>query len=151
MEEKSAFDSFELEITEDIKGFLKETSSWSYFLAILGFVGIGLMTIFGVFFGAIMSSGAMGANNPYESLGFSVGYLGFIYVVLALIYFFPVYYLFNFSKKMKSALRTTNRDDFKLAFSNLKSHYKFMGIFTIIIISIYVLIFIIGIFAASWF
>ncbi|SFZ94377.1 hypothetical protein SAMN05428642_104136 [Flaviramulus basaltis] len=148
MEEKSAFETFELELTEDIKGLLKETTSWSYFLSILGFIGIGLMVIFGIFFGAIMSTRALGDVNPYAGLGFSMGYFGLIYVVLALVYFFPVYYLFNFSRKMKTALSNTNKDDFKLAFTNLKSHYKYIGIFTITIISIYILIFIIGIFAS---
>lgn len=148
MEQKSAFESFELEVNDDIKDFLKETVSWSYFLSIIGFIGIGLMVVFGIFFSAIMSSKAMGSNNPYENLGFSMGYLGLVYVVLALVYFFPVYYLFNFSKKMKNALKTKNNDDFKLAFSNLKSHYKYMGVFTIVIISIYVLVFVVSMFAA---
>lgn len=151
MEEKSAFESFELEVSEDIKGLLKETSSWTYFLSILGFIGIGIMLIFGIFFGAIMSAGALGNNNAYEAVGFSMGYFGLIYVAMALIYFFPVLYLFNFSRKIKSALSTNNKTDFKSAFSNLKSHYKFMGIFTIVIISIYVLAFIVGMFAAAAF
>lgn len=152
MEQKSAFESFELEVNDEIKGLLKETSSWTYFLSILGFIGIGLMVVFGIFFGAIMSSSALGDNNPYAAMGFSMGYFGLIYVVMALIYFFPIYYLFNFSRKMKSALSTANKDDFKSAFTNLKSHYKYMGIFTIVIISIYVLI-IVGsmLFAASSF
>ena len=151
MEQKSAFESFELEVSDEIKALLKETTSWTYFLSIIGFIGIGLMVIFGIFFGAIMSTNAFGANNPYEAMGFSMGYFGLIYVAMALIYFFPVLYLFNFSRKMKSALSNTNKADFKSAFTNLKSHYKFMGIFTIVIISIYVLIFIGGMFAASLF
>ncbi|WP_396601412.1 DUF5362 family protein [Algibacter sp. R77976] len=151
MEQKSAFESFELEVGDEIKGLLKETSSWTYFLSILGFIGIGFMVVFGLFFGVIMSAtGAMGAANPYDSLGFSMGYLGLIYVVLGLVYFFPILYLFNFSRKMKSALSTSNNDSFKSAFTNLKSHYKFMGIFTIAIISIYILVFI-GAFASAAF
>ncbi|MGB5417263.1 DUF5362 family protein [Algibacter sp.] len=143
MEQKSAFESFELEVSDDIKGLLKETSSWTYFLSILGFIGIGFLVIFGIFFGAIMSNASgLGNANPYENLGFSMGYFGLIYVVLALVYFFPIFYLFNFSRKMKSALTSSNNEDFKAAFTNLKSHYKFMGIFTLIIISIYLLIFI---------
>ena len=151
MEQKSAFESFELEINEDIKGFLKETSSWGYFLAILGFIGIGFMVVFGVFFGAIIGAGALGANNPYEAIGFSMGYFGLIYVAMGLIYFFPVLYLFNFSRKMKRALSLNNNEDFNSAFKNLKSHYKFMGIFAIVIVSIYVLLFIGSMFAAASF
>lgn len=93
MEQKSAFDSFELDVNNDIRQFLKETSSWSYFLSIMGFIGIGVLVIFGAFFGAIMSSDALGSSNPYAGLGFSMGYLGLVYVVLGLLYFFPIYYL----------------------------------------------------------
>ena len=152
MEQKSAFESFELEVSDEIKGYLKEISKWSYFLSILGYVGIGLMLIFGIFFGAIMSNTTqVGDANPYAAMGFSMGYFGLIYVVLALVYFFPVYYLFNFSRKMKRAVNTSNNEDFKSAFSNLKSHYKFMGIFALVIISIYLLIFIGAMASAAFF
>lgn len=142
IEEKSAFDTFELNLPPAIIGFLKETSSWTYFLSILGFIGIGLMLLFGVFFSVAMS--LMPGGNPYEAMGMdmNMSYFGIVYVVMALFYFFPVLYLFNFSRKMKSALATNNNDDLSAAFSNLKSHYKFLGIFTIAIMSLYILIFV---------
>ena len=46
---------------------------------------------------------------------------------------------------MKSALQTKNNDDLKKAFSNLKSHYKYLGILTIASMSIYAIIFIVAI------
>ncbi|WOD43603.1 DUF5362 family protein [Hwangdonia lutea] len=144
MEQKSVFESFELEIGEDIKGLLKETSSWSYLLSIIGFIGIGLMVIAGIFLGAMMGANTFGSSNPNNAMGFSMGYFGLIYVGMGLIYFFPVLYLFNFSRMMKKALSTTNKADLKSAFTNLKSHYKFMDIFAIVIISIYVLMFLGG-------
>lgn len=140
MEEKSAFDTFELNLSDTILGYLKETTSWSYFLAILGFIGIGFMLLFGLFFSFIM--GNMPGGNPYAAIGLNPSYLGLVYVVISLFYFFPVFYLFNFSKKIKSALKSKNNDDLTSAFSNLKSHYKFMGIFAIVIIGLYALIFI---------
>lgn len=151
MEQKSAFETFELEVGEDIKKLLKETASWTYFLSILGFVGIGFMVVFGLFFGAFMGSGLLGDSNPYAAMGFSMAYLGLVYVVIALIYFLPVYYLFNFSRKMKSALKATNNTDFKLAFTSLKSHYKFVGIFAIIIFSLYLLVILGSLFATLLF
>ena len=140
MEEKSAFDTFELNLPPAILGFLKETSTWTYFLSILGFIGIGLMFLFGIFFSVVM--GLMPGGNPYEDLGIDVSYFGIVYVVLGMIYFLPVLYLFNFSRKMKGALSSNNNDDLTAAFSNLKSHYKFLGVFTIAIISLYILIFV---------
>ncbi|MCB0447437.1 MAG: hypothetical protein KDD03_07990 [Gelidibacter sp.] len=139
MEEKSVFETFELNFSNQITGYLKEISTWSYFLSIIGFIGIGFMVLFGALFGTIL--GDM-PNDPYEAIGLNMGYFGLIYIVIALVYFFPVLYLFNFSRKMKSALATKNNDDLSSAFGNLKSHYKFLGIFTIVIISLYLLMFV---------
>lgn len=138
MEEKSVFESFELNLTPDILGFLKETSTWTYFLSILGFVGIGLMILGGVFFSVVMK--LMPGGNPYADLDFDMSYFGMIYVVTALLYFFPVLYLFNFSRKMKRALNSNTNSDLTAAFSNLKSHYKYIGVFAIGIMSLYVLL-----------
>ena len=147
MEQKSVFESFELNISPTILGFLKETSTWTYFLSILGFVGIGLMVLGGLFFSVLLS--LMPGGNPYEGMGIDMSYFGFIYIVIALFYFFPVFYLFNFSRKMKRALNSNSNDQLTAAFSNLKSHYKFIGIFTIVIFSLYVLIFVFAMIAGA--
>ena len=147
MEEKSAFETFELNLPPVILAFLKETSTWTYFLSILGFIGIGLMILGGLFFSLAMN--LIPGGNPYAGLGVDMSYFGMIYVVIALFYFFPVLYLFNFSRKMKSALNSNNNDELTSAFSNLKSHYKFIGIFTIVIISLYVLIFVFAMIAGA--
>jgi len=70
------------------------------------------------------------------------------YLVLALIYFFPVYYLLQFANKMKKALSTKNEETLTNAFEMLKSHYKFIGVFTIITISLYALLFVVSLFGA---
>lgn len=138
MEEKSAFKSFELEVNNEIKGFLKEISKWAYFLSILGFVGIGLMVLGGIGMSLFTGMNQFGGDTAY-GLGYSAG-IGLFYIIFALIYFFPLLYLFKFAKNMKSALKSDNNENFKSAFLNLKSHYKFIGIFTIAIIGLYVII-----------
>ncbi|MCK0109893.1 hypothetical protein MWU58_11360 [Flavobacteriaceae bacterium S0825] len=143
----SSFDTFELNISTNIKRFLNEIAKWSFFLSIIGFIGIGLMVVVGLLFGTIMST--MGDSPAYQ-LGYTAG-MGVFYVVIALIYFFPVYYLYKFSRKMKRALHANNNDDFESAFSNLKSHYKFIGIFAIIIFSLYLIMFLLAIVGASLF
>jgi len=55
-----------------------------------------------------------------------------------------VYYLLQFSRKMKKALITKNNETLASAFEKLKSHYKFIGVFTIITLSLYALLIIVS-------
>lgn len=117
------------------KGFLKEIAKWANFFAILGFIGIGLLVLVALFAGVIFSS--LPGNNIASSIG--GGVITFIYLLMAVLYFFPVLYLYKFSTKMKAGLARNNEDELTEAFSNLKSHYKFVGILTIIMLSFYAL------------
>ena len=60
----------------------------------------------------------------------------------------PVYYLLKFSNQLKKALSTKNDEILAKAFEMLKSHYKFIGVFTIITISLYVLLAIVAMMGA---
>src|SRR5690554_5909944 len=114
--------------------FLTETRKWVNFLAILGFIAIGLTVISGLFFGTIM--GAMAGQTGMAAVGGSA-FFGVFYIIFALIYFFPVMYLYKFGTNLKTAL--ANRDNKRLeqSFQNLKSHYKFVGILAIIGLAFY--------------
>jgi len=76
--------------------------------------------------------------------------LPLLYILIAVIYFFPVYYLFKYASGMKKALNFRNSEMVADALTYLKSHHKFLGIMTIVVISLYIL-FMIGmvLFAAS--
>ncbi|QTD39254.1 hypothetical protein JL193_02325 [Polaribacter batillariae] len=130
----------ELTLTSSAKNFLRETAKWTYFLSILGFIGLALMVVFSFFAGTLFN------NLPEtQTMPFDFGpVMTITYLILALIYFFPVYYLFQFSTKMKTALRSKNDEDLANAFEKLKSHYKFLGVFTIIILSLYFLFFVLA-------
>lgn len=120
---------------------LKETRKWTHFLAIMGFIFIAIMVI--IAFAASSFLAAMVQDN--EAFPFSSSLFGFIYLIIAFIYFFPVLYLYRFSTFTEKALNNYNSNDLNEAFKNLKSHYKFMGIVTIIILASYALMFLIGI------
>lgn len=134
-----------LQIGEEVKSFFLETAKWAKFISIIGFISLGLMVLAGFSFGSIMSSlpsglGAMGAMGAVGS-----GFFIVLYIVVALIYYFPIKYLFDFSTKVKKALELTDQNLFNEAISKLKSHYKYIGIIMIVILSFYILIFIIAI------
>ena len=142
----SSFDSFELQITPMAQGFLKETAKWAMFLAIMGFIVIGfcILGAIGMFaVGGAMASDemagmeGMGGMGAMASLGGAT--LGVIYLLAAVFYFFPVYYLYKFASNTKQAFANNNTAQLTASFENLKSHYKFMGILTIVGIVLWIL------------
>ena len=135
----------QLTVTSASKRFLKEIARWSFLLSIIGFMLIFLMLIFAIFANTIFGMAAQMQPGMPQNLGMI---MTITYLVLAVIYFFPVYYLIQFSNKMKKALSTKNDETLAKAFEMLKSHYKFIGVFTIITISLYVLLFVVSMIGA---
>ena len=132
----------QLTITNAAKNFLKETAKWTKFLAIIGFILIGLMLIIAAFSTTIFNLlGTMQPGMP-ANLGLT---MAVTYLVLAIIYLLPVYYLLQFSMKLKKALSTKNDETLAKAFEMLKSHYKFIGVFTIITLSLYALLIVVAV------
>jgi len=129
-----------LSVNDQAIGFLKETAKWCSFLSIIGFIGIGLMVIGALFFGAMLASlSSMGASNGFDT-AVGGGFITVLYLLMAVLYFFPVYYLYKFSVNMKRALQMKDEDTLTSAFEYMKSHYKYIGILTIVILSLYVLL-----------
>lgn len=144
--EQSNENLFDLQIDHQGNNFLAEAAKWGKFLSIMGFIFCGLMAIFALFAGTLMASMMPGLGSAEgTSAAIGGGFVTVLYLILALIYFFPCLYLFNFSSKMQVALRSNQQDILNTAFRNLKSCFKFMGILTIVILSFWVLAIIIGI------
>ena len=131
----------QLTITSAAKGFLKETAKWCKFLSILGFVGLGLLFLSSFFISSVYSNLPQAAAMPFN-LGIV---MTVVYILIIAIYIFPLYYLYQFSLKLKKALLSKDEKILADAFEMLKSHYKFIGVFTIIMLSIYILAGILGI------
>ena len=125
----------QLTLTSSAKRFLKETAKWCKFLSIVGFVGIGLMLIFSIFTGTMNGILQNTVSQPLPK-GLAIT-SSITYLLIAIIYFFPMYYLFQFSSRMKKALLMKNDETFEKAFEMLKSHYKYIGVLTIITMSLY--------------
>ncbi len=134
----------ELTVNQRTKKYLNQIRNWTMFFAVLGFVGIGIMVVAGLFVSTIFS-----AYNPSGSMPAGYQYLGFVYVVLAMVYLPPLVYLLKFSTKMKDAIYKSDNFSLENAFRNLKSHFKFMGIFTIVMIVLYPIIMMFAFFAAD--
>ena len=132
----------ELKLNADSRSFLKEITGWTYFLSIIGFIFVGLLVLIAVFASSIynMAMAQLSQESPFD-----VGlFMTAVYLIVALIYFFPILFLFKFSKRLKSALKSKDNVELASALEMLKSHYKFVGVFTIIVLSLYALAIIAG-------
>lgn len=120
--------------------YLLETSKWGRFLSILGFILTGFMVLGGLSFSTIFSfmDTAMPENTK---MPFNFGFFGIFYILFSLFYFMPSLYLYRFSTKTKNALPTFNQSEMTEAFKNLKSLFKFVGVFTLVILILYGVIF----------
>jgi len=146
MEQEQNPSLFGLNIDASSKSFLAETARWGKFLAIIGFIFCGIIIIAGIIVASNTSEiskafNRYGDESPFKSLGMA---LAVIYILGALIYFFPCLFLLRFSNHMKTALATDDQVNLNTSFRNLKSLFKFVGICTIIFISFYILLAIFG-------
>lgn len=122
-----------LQFDETIQSYYYNSARWGKFLAIIGFIFTGIIVLAGLF----MMIGGVSTGN----LGLSIAgpAFGLLYLLLAVVYFIPAYFLYKFSVKAMFALKHNDHENFTLSFKNLNSMFQFMGILTIIMISLYVL------------
>ena len=137
-----------LSLNDQAVAALRESAKWSLFLSIVGFIGIGFLLIMALFIGSVFSqigdtTPGLG-SNPFLA---KKGFMSAIYVVMAVLYFFPIYYLYKYANSTTNALKTYNSELLSDALVNLKSHHKFLGITVIVVLSLYLLM-IIGVLVA---
>jgi hypothetical protein len=129
-----------IEIGKDTLNQLNVTRKWTMFLSIIGFIFLGLILIIGVIAGTFLTAFSTGENN----LGVH-GPLMFIpLVVVTVIYFFPILFLFRFSKHSAHAVNKYDVNEFNLAIKNLKLYFAFLGILVIVILSLYVVVLVVA-------
>jgi membrane-anchored glycerophosphoryl diester phosphodiesterase (GDPDase) len=124
---------------------LNSARRWSNFLAILGFIGSGLLVLLALFMGTFLSFLGDETMPSGVVLGISL-----LYLALGIVYFFPVYYLFKFSDFAGKAVKSGSSENLTAAIKNLKAHYKFIGITAIVTMILYPLIIVIIVAATAF-
>lgn len=104
------------------------------FLTIVGFIFIGLIVLMGLIFGLVGSFFGSYLKN-IERIAILL-----VYILIGLLYFFPIYYLMKFFINMRNAIQQGKQQELTSTFEFLKSHNKFIGILTIVALSLYVLL-----------
>ncbi len=121
-------DSDKLRINNSIKENLITAAKWARFLAIIGFIFTGLMGI-----------GSLVLVVSAMASGFApLVIAAFVYVGLTIVMIFPALYLIRFASSIEKGLNSNKQGEFDYGIQNLKSLFKFTGIYTIVFIVLYI-------------
>jgi hypothetical protein len=146
MQEDFANHTVLLQVDNTNTVYLNEAAKWAKFLAIVGFAVCGMLVFTGLFAGTIMRSSFNQSESELSSVeNISGAFLAFWFIVVAILYFLPSFYLFKFASSIQRAFINNDQATLNAAFRNLKSCLKFWGIFFAIILSLYALVIIFAI------
>lgn len=137
---QNAAENNSLEFTGDSIRHIDEARKWSMFLAIFGFISVGLLVLASLTSGIVVAFIGDSFISPAMGIGISI-----LYLIMAVLYFFPVYYLFNFSGKAKQAVKSSDSKSLTESMHFLKAHYKFMGIMVIVMLALYPVIIVLSV------
>ena len=114
-----------LKINEGVKENLLAAAKWGNFLSIIGFIGVGLVALSGLYL--LFSSTNYIIENKVK---------GITYIITAVIYIFPVIYLYNFSYKMKKSILKEDQDLLLESTDYLRKFFQFCAIFLVVVFSL---------------
>lgn len=129
-----------VEITEESLKNLNISRKWSMFIAIIGFIFLGLIIIIGILTSTFLFAFKPGeANSEIPGIGILAAF-----IILIIGYFLPVFFLYRFSKNIDHAVQTREKKELNKAFKNLKLYFVYMGVFFIIVLLLYIIALIIS-------
>lgn len=132
--------------TDYVRQMLSTTAKWTKFLGIIGFIACGFVILAAL---SMFTLGNTLSEIPNMPVAFMTGgFLGTMYLLAAVLYFFPSRYLYQFAEKLNLALQSEDETQLILALDKNKSFFKFIGITTVVVIGLYILMFI-GIIAGA--
>lgn len=124
-----------LTVNESMKSDLLCAAKWAKFLCIVGCVGVAFMVLAG--FG-MMVFGKL-ASMLIPDMPFGAAF-GFLYLIIAAIYIYPLMKGFQFANATKAACLTNDQFQLARGVAGLKDLLKFTGILVIIVLSIYAIL-----------
>lgn len=136
--------SEQIVVSESMLESLQATRPWVKFLAILGFIFGGLMTVAGLMMSVAFTFVPAKAGFPH----FFGPVFGILYIVMAIFFYvLPCLYLLRYGSAI-TRIPTDGQAAMEEALKQQKTFWKYMGIFAIVVLVLYVFFFIGGITAA---
>ncbi|MCD6091885.1 MAG: hypothetical protein J7J72_10320 [Bacteroidales bacterium] len=131
-----------LTLSKTSLNWVYDAARWARFISILGFILLTFLVIVGIFIGPILSMLNDKMDIASSTATLSGGLIAAIYIAIAVIYFFPIFYLFQFSHGFIKAYKAENEESLNNSFRFLKKHYTFIGIMLIVVIVLYIVLFV---------
>ena len=113
---------------------LNTLRKWTMFLAVSGFIFLGIIITLGLITGTFLT--AFSNSDKMPGIPDALVYVSFITVTL--IIFFPILFLFRFSKHTSKAVSTLDRKEMHIAIKYLNRYFIYIGVLLIVIISVYI-------------
>ena len=126
------------QLTPESVSYLLIAAKWAKFLAILGFVFIGLIITVSVFMSFALdriSQENMPINMPLPAVILSI-----IYVIFSAIFLYPVIMLNLFSNNAIKAVKFSDTAMMAKSFESLKNMFVFYGIAAIVMLIFYLFV-----------
>jgi hypothetical protein len=123
-----------IEIRQETLNQLNTTRKWAMFLAISGFIFLGLFIIIGAITGTFLKAFTAGDTGT----GITESVILIIVLALAVIDFFPIFFLFRFSKHSARAIESLDKLKLHKAIKNLKFCFIYIGVMIIIVLCCYI-------------
>lgn len=124
----------DIQFNKETYELLHPISKWAKFLAIVGFTFWALMLI-STLSSMIMRTAGSHAFiiGTYEHSPMALSWMYLVsYMIIIIIYFFPILYLYNFASRTQKALTLHDPAILHESFLFLKKYFMIIGIFTII-------------------
>jgi len=148
MESEPSPSLFTLSVDPISKVHLEETARWARFLALAGMVllslGVAGIFVFGIYTGLLSGS----VDDPGISSAYGLG-IAVFYLLLLGVWFFPLLFLLRFANKMRAALGGNDQEALTTAVMNLKSCFRYVGIITILILTLYAVVIVVALFGLA--
>ena len=119
------------------------TAKWAKLAAILGFVLLGIMLIFGAVAGSLvsramaMSSALTGQVMPFDPAMLGLFY-GLLFLIVVVICFFPTLFLYQYATRTLRALQSGfDPAQFSKGVGAQRSFFAYIGILMIILVGLY--------------
>jgi heme/copper-type cytochrome/quinol oxidase subunit 2 len=122
-----------IEIGPEILDHLNSTRKWTTFLAVLGFIFLGLLLIAGLATSVFLKT----FKTTEANMGIPESLMILLFIIIGFIYFFPVFFLFRFSRNTRDAIQNLDQNKLLKGFRNLRLYFTYIGILVIVVLTIY--------------